>query len=171
MNLTTKGDIVRAALRKLGVASDATLTDVEPQSMQDAVEDLELMMAEWYQDGKGIITGYLFSDLDVPPSDGDPHGMLTSSISAVMHNLAVRIAPDYVVEPSNKVVMNARNGKELLYKNTALSRARSAGRSGYPSRMPVGSGNRGAAMNNWNYFHRQEFDDADNTTSADEGNG
>lgn len=47
MNLTTKGDIVRAALRKLGVASDATLTDVEPQSMQDAVEDLELMMAEW----------------------------------------------------------------------------------------------------------------------------
>ncbi|HBM1701450.1 TPA: hypothetical protein LUJ01_004500, partial [Salmonella enterica subsp. enterica] len=50
MQIKTKGDLVRAALRKLGVASDATLTDVEPQSMQDAVDDLEAMMAEWYQD-------------------------------------------------------------------------------------------------------------------------
>ncbi|ENB7761539.1 hypothetical protein ABIS62_004630, partial [Salmonella enterica subsp. enterica serovar Bredeney] len=29
MQIKTKGDLVRAALRKLGVASDATLTDVE----------------------------------------------------------------------------------------------------------------------------------------------
>ncbi|MBZ4745321.1 hypothetical protein HU133_24395, partial [Salmonella enterica subsp. enterica serovar Typhimurium] len=28
MQIKTKGDLVRAALRKLGVASDATLTDV-----------------------------------------------------------------------------------------------------------------------------------------------
>ena len=47
MNLTTKGDLVLAALRKLGVASNATLTDVEPQSMEDGVNDLEMMMAEW----------------------------------------------------------------------------------------------------------------------------
>ncbi len=52
MQIKTKGDLVRAALRKLGVASDATLTDIEPQSMQDAVDDLEAMMAEWYQDGR-----------------------------------------------------------------------------------------------------------------------
>ncbi len=52
MQIKTKGDLARAALRKLGVASDATLTDIEPQSMQDAVDDLEAMMAEWYQDGK-----------------------------------------------------------------------------------------------------------------------
>lgn len=55
MQIKTKGDLVRAALRKLGVASDATLTDVEPQSMQDAVDDLEAMMAEWYQDGKASL--------------------------------------------------------------------------------------------------------------------
>ncbi len=35
----TKGDLVLAALRKLGVASNATLTDVEPQSMEDGVND------------------------------------------------------------------------------------------------------------------------------------
>ena len=44
MNLTTKGDLVLAALRKLGVASNATLTDVEPQSMEDGVNDLLLML-------------------------------------------------------------------------------------------------------------------------------
>lgn len=51
MNLTTKGDLVLAALRKLGVASNATLTDVEPQSMEDGVNDLEMMMAECVNDG------------------------------------------------------------------------------------------------------------------------
>lgn len=167
MNLTTKGDIVRAALRKLGVASDATLTDVEPQSMQDAIEDLELMMAEWYQDGKGIVTGYLFSDLDIPPSDGDLHGMRTSAISAAIHNLSVRIASDYAVEPSAKIVTTARYGKEQLYKFSAMNRAK---RAGYPSRMPTGSGNRGVTLNSVNYYPG-ERPDADSATTSDEGNG
>lgn len=167
MNLTTKGDIVRAALRKLGVASDATLTDAEPQSMQDGVEDLELMMAEWYQDGKGIITGYVFSADDEPPLDGDSHGMKASSVSAVMHNLALRIAPDYEVEPSAKIVTTARYGKELLYKLSATSRAK---RTGYPSRMPVGSGNRGVTLNSVNYYPG-ERPDADSAAAIDEGNG
>ncbi len=37
MNLTTKGDLVLAALRKIGIASNATQTDVEPQSVEDGV--------------------------------------------------------------------------------------------------------------------------------------
>ena len=167
MNLITKGDIVRAALRKLGVASDATLTDVEPQSMQDAVEDLELMMAEWYQDGNGIVAGYLFSDLDIPPADGDSHGIRTSAISAVIHNLAVRIAPDYAVEPSAKVVTTARYGKEQLYKYSAMNRAK---RAPYPSRMPVGSGNRGVTLNEIHYYPG-ERPDADSAITPDEGAG
>lgn len=167
MNLTTKGDIVRAALRKLGVASDATLTDVEPQSMQDAIEDLELMMAEWYQGGRGIAAGYIFSDLDVPPADGDAHGMMTSAISAIMHNLAVRIAPDYAVEPSAKVVTTARYGKEQLYKLSAMSRAR---RAAYPSRMPIGSGNHFLSRGQSNYYPG-ERPDADPAITSDEGSG
>ena len=144
MLIATKGDIVRAALRKLGVASDATLTDVEPQSIQDGVDDLETMMAEWYQDGKGIITGYEFTDPDNPPAEGDDHGMRSSAVSAVIHNLACRIAPDYAIEPTAKVITTARNGKELLVKNTALRRAK---RAPYPGRMPIGSGNSFATLN------------------------
>lgn len=167
MQIATKGDVVRAALRKLGVASDATLTDVEPQSIQDGVDDLETMMAEWYQDGKGIITGYEFTDPDNPPADGDDHGMRSSAVSAVVFNLACRIAPDYAIEPTAKVITTARNGKELLVKNMALSRAK---RAPYPNRMPIGSGNSFATLNGWNYFPGEQKD-ADPATSSDEGNG
>ncbi|MCK1966868.1 packaged DNA stabilization gp4 family protein [Franconibacter sp. IITDAS19] len=170
MNIKTKGDLVNTALRKLGVASDATLTDVEPQSVEDAVLDLEMMMSEWYQDGAGIDAGYSFAT-DEPPMDGDEHGMKPSAVSAVVHNLAIRIAPDYEIEPSAKIVTTARYGKELLYKVTALKRAEKAGAMGYPNRMPVGSGNRCATLSSWNYFHRRDNKDADSSTPPDEGNG
>lgn len=165
MQIANKGDIVRAALRKLGVASDATLTDVEPQSIQDGVDDLETMMAEWCQDGKGIITGYEFTDPDNPPAEGDDHGMRSSAVSAVIHNLACRIAPDYAIEPTAKVITTARYGKEQLVKNTALSRAK---RAPYPNRMPIGSGNNFATLNGWHYFPGEQID-ADTATTPDEG--
>ena len=167
--MSTKGDLVLAALRKLGVASDATLTDVEPQSVEDAVSDLEMMMAEWYQDGAGIVTGYVFSSDDNPPATGDDHGMRSSAVRAVVHNLAVTIAPDYSIEPSPKLITTARNGKELLYKYSALNKAKATGRMCYPNRMPVGSGNRGATLSNINFYHRREPKDADCSTPPDEG--
>jgi len=160
MNLTTKGDLVLAALRKLGVASNATLTDVEPQSMEDGLNDLEMMMAEWLEGGEdtpGIDAGYIFSADDTPPNPGDAHGLATGKLSAVFHNLAIRIAPDYAVEPTAKIITTARYGKERLIKLSAMSRASSAKcKSGYPNRMPVGSGNRLATYNGWNFYRRKD---------------
>lgn len=160
MNLTTKGDLVLAALRKLGVASNATLTDIEPQSMEDGVNDLEMMMAEWFEgsdETPGIDAGYIFSADDVAPDPGDAHGLTTGKLSAVFHNLAVRIAPDYAVEPTAKVITTARYGKERLIKLSAMTRAQSAKcKSGYPNRMPIGSGNRIATYNGWHFFHRKD---------------
>lgn len=166
MQIATKGDLVRAALRKLGIASSATLTDVEPQSMQDAIDDLESMMAEWYQDGKGIITGYVFADPDNLPAEGDDHGLRSSAVSAVFHNLACRIAPDYSIEATSKIIAIARYGKEQLYKQTSIERAK---RSPYPNRMPIGSGNSFATLNGW-HFYPGELN-ADSSTPIDEGNG
>ncbi|MBI0520886.1 hypothetical protein F6Q07_22785 [Pectobacterium parmentieri] len=165
MLIATKGDLVRAALRKLAIASNATLTDVEPQSMQDAVDDLESMMAEWYQDGSGIITGYEFADMDNLPAEGDDHGLRSSAVSAVFHNLACRIAPDYSLEATAKIIATAKYGKELLYKQTAITRAK---RAPYPSRMPIGSGNSLATLNGWHFFPGEK-QDADSTTPPDEG--
>lgn len=159
MNLTTKGDLVLAALRKLGVASNATLTDVEPQSMEDGVNDLEMMMAEWFEGDEntpGIDVGYIFAPDGVAPDPGDAHGLTTGKLSAVYHNLAIRVSTDYAVEPSAKVITTARYGKERLIKLSAVSRASNAKcKSGYPNRMPVGSGNRLATYNGWNFYRRK----------------
>lgn len=166
MNLTTKGDLVRAALRKIGIASNATLTDVEPQSVEDGVNDLEMMMAEWREDpAAGIDIGYQFAPDGEPAMDGDDHGLKTAHLSAVYHNLALRIAPDYEIEPLAKVVTTARYGKELLVKSSALKRAKKVYReAGYPNRMPIGSGNRIPTYNGHHYFHRKGDDDADSST-------
>ncbi|EPR9346130.1 packaged DNA stabilization gp4 family protein [Serratia marcescens] len=166
MNLTTKGDLVLAALRKIGIASNATLTDVEPQSVEDGVNDLEMMMAEWREDpAVGIDIGYQFAADGEPAMDGDDHGLKTAHLSAVYHNLALRIAPDYEIEPLAKVVTTARYGKELLVKSSALTRAKKVYReAGYPNRMPLGSGNRIPTYNGHHYFHRKGDDDADSST-------
>ncbi|MDX7487200.1 packaged DNA stabilization gp4 family protein [Serratia marcescens] len=166
MNLTTKGDLVLAALRKIGIASNATLTDVEPQSVEDGVNDLEMMMAEWREDpAAGIDIGYRFAADDEPAMVGDDHGLKTAHLSAVYHNLALRIAPDYEIEPLAKVVTTARYGKELLVKSSALKRAKKVYReAGYPNRMPIGSGNRIPTYNGHHYFHRKGDDDADSST-------
>ncbi|MEG1103143.1 MAG: packaged DNA stabilization gp4 family protein, partial [Comamonas sp.] len=110
MNLTTKGDLVLAALRKLAVASNATLTDVEPQSMEDGVNDLEMMMAEWLggDDSPGISVGYIFADPDIPPATGDDHGLANNALNSVITNLACRIAPDYGMEATGKIITTAR---------------------------------------------------------------
>lgn len=153
MLIQTKGDLVRAALRKLAISSSATLTDVEPQSMQDAVDDLESMMAEWYDNGDGINVGYIFTNPDEPPAEGDDHGMPDYVISAVYHNLAVRIAPDYAMVALPKVVATARYGKERLLGKSVLSKGK---RAPYPSRMPIGSGNKLATINNWHFYPGEE---------------
>lgn len=47
----TKGDLVLKALRKAGLYSNATLTDADPQAIEDAINDLEDMMAAWQAKG------------------------------------------------------------------------------------------------------------------------
>lgn len=165
MQIKTKGDLVRAALRKLGVASDATLTDVEPQSMQDAVDDLEAMMAEWYQDGKASLPA-MYSQ------------MMTILLLKVttMAFAPVQSAPYSIIWPAALLlIMRLRllpklspllNTEKSFYKQTAISRAK---RAPYPSRMPTGSGNSFANLNEWHYFPGEQ--NADSTTPHDEGNG
>lgn len=163
MQILTKGELVVAALRKIGVASDATLTDIEPQSLEDGVNDLEAMMFEWYEDGKGIITGYKFAPDDTPIDQGDDHCISKAAISAVIYNLALRIAPDYQIAPLDKVITTARYGKERLLRTVSLRKAREA-RSHYPNGFPIGSGNRLATMNGYRYFHRSK-DNAEDSGS------
>ncbi|ANJ92434.1 packaged DNA stabilization gp4 family protein [Serratia plymuthica] len=166
MKLTNKGDLVIAALRKAALASNTSLTDVEPQSLEDGLSDLELMLSEWGlgDDKRGITLGFLFSEPGVDPAPEDLHGLPDFSLNAVITNLAIRMMPDYGIEPPMSLVLKASHGKEGLIKFLAKQRTP---RLAYPNRMPVGSGNR--LLNGPRYFHRKDNDDADDTTTANEG--
>ncbi|MCX8965125.1 recombinase RmuC [Erwinia psidii] len=163
MKLTTKGEIVLAALRKASLASNATLTDVDPQSLEDGLEDLDLMMFEWLMDDdrRGIDVGYAFSDSGVSPLPEDAHNLPDFCIKAILVNLAVRMMPDYGQEAPAGLVAKASYGKERIVKWLAKSRTPHLS---YPARMPTGSGNRSANR----YFHRVRHH-ADDTATDSEG--
>lgn len=90
----TKGDLVLKALRKAGLYSEETLTDVTPGSMENAVNDLEDMMAAWQV--KGIEIGYQFADSanGVMPHPDDDSGIPAWANDGVSLKLAVQICMD-----------------------------------------------------------------------------
>lgn len=150
MRLTTKGDIVLAALRKASLASNATLTDVDPQSLEDGLDDLDLMMSEWLMDDerRGIDVGYAFSESGVSPLPEDAHNLPDFCINAVLVCLAIRMLADYGQEAPAGLVAKGSYGKERIVKWLAKRRTPHLS---YPNRMPTGSGNRHTSR----YFHRK----------------
>lgn len=125
MQIKTKGDLVRAALRKLGVASDATLTDVEPQSMQDAIDDLEAMMAEWYQDGKALLPG-MYYQMMITRQPKVTTTVFAQAQSAQYSTIwLAELLRIMRLRATAKIIATAKYGKEL-HKQTAIARAKRA---------------------------------------------
>lgn len=112
----TKGEIVLFALRKFAVASNATLTDVEPQSMADGVADLEDMLYEW-QINPGDI-GYLFAVDDEDPLPDDDSGLPRKYKQAVGYQLLLRMMSDYNLEPTPRIETNAAKSYDALLTDT-----------------------------------------------------
>lgn len=92
----TKGEIVLFALRKFAIASNASLTDVEPQSIEDGVNDLEDMMSEWMINPGDI--GYAFATGDEQPLPDDESGLPRKYKHAVGYQLLLRMLSDYSLE-------------------------------------------------------------------------
>lgn len=155
----TKGDLVTEAARKAAIASSATLTDIEPQTLSDGLVDLELMLMEWYgPDGKVIDTGYTFAD----PATGEilpeqPHNLYPYAINGVMLNLAVRMMPDMVTEAGVTLRGNAAYSKQVIVNFDKQRRIKSR----YRSRTPTGSGNRFANLMGFRYYPGQKKDDSE----------
>ncbi|EHG7888904.1 packaged DNA stabilization gp4 family protein [Citrobacter sp.] len=131
----TKGEIVLFALRKPAIASNATLTDVEPQSVEDAIQDLENMMYEW-QINPGEI-GYIFSADGEDPLPDDDSGLPRKYMQSVGYQLMLRILSDYNLEPSPSVLTNAQRSYDALLTDTLV--VPSMRRLGD---FPVGQGNK-----------------------------
>lgn len=158
--MLTKGDIVRAALRKAAIASNATLSDIEPESMADGLMDLEMMMAEL--DGNGVRLGYAFSDDPAQPDD--KHNLPDWSIGPVMLNLCILMLPDYVREASGTIVARARYGFQTLLKATANQ---TTPKWKYPNGFPMGSGNILYRRVGMRYFHFPTTISVENDGSLD----
>lgn len=128
----TKGDIALLALRRAGIASSATLTQPEPASVGDALEDLELMMAQWLVDGIDI--GYLPTD---PPQPDDESGLELWAVEPVALKLAEKVLIDNLRPVPDALAYQIQRGYELACSQVAVipSLARR-------NDMPVGSGNK-----------------------------
>lgn len=142
----TKGDLVLKALRKAGLYSNATLTDADPQAIQDAIQDLEDMMAQW--EAKGIKLGYLFADAEnaVEPMPDDDSGIASWANDGVSLKLAIQICMDNVIQPSDALLTAADSAYQVLC--IALTTIPSLERR---NDMPRGAGNRSAFS--WNRFY------------------
>ena len=128
----TKGDIALLALRRAGIASSATLTQPEPASVGDALEDLELMMAQWLVGGIDI--GYLPTD---PPLPDDESGLELWAVEPVALKLAEKVLIDNLRAIPDALASQIQRGYELVCSQVAVipSLARR-------NDMPVGAGNK-----------------------------
>lgn len=153
MATVTKGNIVSMALRKAGLASTTVLLEPEPQSIMDAVEDLESMVATWKSTGFDI--GYVFST-DPEPQPDEDSGLDLAYKLPVALQLARQILIDNMRDIPDELANQAHASmiqlRAAFYTPVYLQRRND---------MPTGQGNNKSAE--WNRFYHQ------NTT--EEGGG
>ncbi len=153
----TKGEIVLFALRKAGIASDATNTEVEPQSFEDSITDLEDLMAE-LQITFGDL-GYQFS-LDEQPAADDASGLPRKYKQVIGYQLMLRMLSDYCIEPTPRQEASAAASYDALLIDT-LSVPPIERRGD----MPVGQGNKYSSLGADSYYAERGFH-AKNADSA-----
>lgn len=135
MAAQTKEAIVLRALRRAGLASSAMLLAPEPESMADALQDLEDMIAEW--EGDGIVLSYRYTGAPTP-QPSEESGLPDWAVAPVVHNLAIRLMIDNQRPIDDTIHTLAYNGL-LMIKGNLVQIPELARRSD----MPRGAGNGG----------------------------
>lgn len=131
----TKEQIINRALRRAMLASSAVLLSPEPEAIADAMDDLEDMIASW--EGQGIKLGYRYSG-NVQPQPSEESGLPDWAVSAVVHNLAIRLMIDNARQPPDELTTLAFNELQML--KAQMVQIPSLKRR---NDMPVGAGNGG----------------------------
>jgi len=129
----TKRQLVEKAYSKIGIT--AWSFDLDPDMLQDALTDLDAMMAAW--DELGIQIGY---PLTANPQDADldtQTDLPFSANEAVFLNLAIRIAPSHGKTVSREMKVAARSGYSALLNNAITVKKQQL-----PGSMPLGAGNK-----------------------------
>lgn len=133
--MTTKSDLIKAALRKLGITGFDAETD--PDEFDAALIELETMMTEW--DGRGIRVGYnLGASPDTALTSAEA-GSYDWARQGIVCGLAMRLAGDYGKAVTPDLARAASAGLAAIMAATAAEKIYQMQ---YPANMPVGSGNR-----------------------------
>jgi hypothetical protein len=106
----TKGDLVKAALNEIGLASYNF--DAGAEETESALQELDLMMAEW--ESIGIRLFYPYSGTANGSSLDEDSGVPLSAVGAIKTNLAILIAPSYGKIVSPRTLSTAKNGLNRL---------------------------------------------------------
>ena len=134
--MTTGTKIIKLAFRQIGV--DSPQMPVNPESLDDAFDILNAMVAEWQDAGMTMATvplSVIGDDLSEP---------LGTKLSFV-YNLAIRLAPAFDVAASNELSKNAMisyGAMERQWNTTTAPKRQMRGT------MPKGQGNE--TYNYWN---------------------
>ncbi len=131
----TAQSVIKDALQELLV--QASEQPIEANEFQSGIRYLNRMMATTPYNGLGFVNVVDPSDI-ITIDDG--------AIEGVIFSLALKLAPQYDIEPSQDLRINKRDAMKslrklsLVYKPTKM-----------PSTMPVGSGNEDWFTGNTNY--------------------
>ena len=125
-------------MRKAGISSSMTLTSASPDMYVDALTDYEALVDE------------LATTINIrpyktnPPDIGDFTGLSDVAAQAVSYQLALRLCPDYLIEPTPRLEASAMQTLEAL-RVSMLSVPELERRND----MPIGQG--------WKFDYRDTF--------------
>ena len=136
-----KVDRITAAYSKLRISGLTVIPN--PSDLELALNELENMMAEFAS--RGIEVGYNFEEVPDPNSDLNVPIEFWNMIAT---NLATRLVPDFNKDASPVLFAQATQSLSMASNVCARNRIQQVS---YPSRQPVGSGNRIFAR--WQRFY------------------
>lgn len=129
----TKRQFVEKAFAKIGLAG--YVFDLTPEELQDALSDMDSMVAAW--NAKGIRIGWpmpadpLGSDLDEETNVPD------AANEAIFYGLGVRIAPGFGKTVPQAVAFLAKQAYDQLLNLAAQPMEKQ-----FPRELPAGAGNK-----------------------------
>lgn len=125
----TKGNVVSGAFSRIGIS--AITADLNPEDMALGLTRLEDMAHEF--NSRNMDANYNFTTI---PDPNDEIGVFPEFKEAYETLLAVRLAPDFELQPNALLVRQSDQAVSNLSARTAQNR-----QTNYPNRQPRGSGN------------------------------
>lgn len=131
----TKQQLIEKAFGELALAG--YVYDLDADTLESALSDLDAMMAEW--SGLGIAIGYLLPATPDDSNIGDDAGIPDTAVRAVYMNLAVQLAAGRGKALAPQTLATALRGYNTLLGAAMRAAARPVS---MPGTMPRGAGNK-----------------------------